>query len=59
MNTETLLRKIITAHLLREGHDVRAIEYVLSNYDLTSYLLEDPLKIINEQVERVSKAVAI
>lgn len=59
MNTETLLRKIITAHLLREGHDVRAIEYVLSNYDLTSYLLEDPLKIINEQVNRVSKAVEI
>ena len=59
MNVELQLRKVITAHLLREGHDVRAIEYVLSNYDLTSYLLEDPLKIINEQVERVSKAVEI
>ena len=59
MSTELQLRKVITAHLLREGHDVRAVEYVLSNYDLTSYLLEDPLKIITEQVNRVSKAVEI
>lgn len=59
MNIELQLRKVITAHLLCEGHDVRAIEYVLSNYDLTSYLLEDPLKIIIEQVNRVSKAVEI
>lgn len=59
MNTEKALRKVITTHLLREGHDVRAIEYVLNNYDLTTYLLESPLKIITEQVNRVSKAVEI
>ena len=59
MNTEKGLRKVITECLLREGHDVRAIEYVLSNYDLTCYLLDDFLPILNKQVSQVSKAVEI
>jgi len=59
VSTELQLRKVITGHLLREGYDEAAITFVLSNYDLTSYLLEDPLKIITEQVNRVSKAVEI
>ena len=59
MNTELQLRKVITAHLLREGHDEAAIKYVLSNYDLTCYLLDEPLVIITQQVRQVEKAVAI
>jgi hypothetical protein len=59
MNTEKELRKIITAHLLLEGMDARAIEYVLDNYDLTSYVLETPLKVITSQVIACEKAVCL
>jgi hypothetical protein len=56
---EKELAKVITKCLLNDGHDIRAIEFVLSKYDLTSYLLDEPLRIITEQVEAVSEAVSI
>jgi hypothetical protein len=56
---EKELSKVITKYLLNDGHDINAIKFVLSNYDLTSYLLDEPLKIITEQVEAVAKAVEI
>jgi hypothetical protein len=59
MNIEQQLAKVITNSLLQDGHDIKAIKFVLSNYDLTSYLLDEPLKIITEQVEAVAKAVEI
>jgi hypothetical protein len=59
MNIEQQLAKVITNSLLKDGHDINAIKFVLSNYDLTSYLLDEPLKIITEQVEAVTEAVAI
>lgn len=59
MSIELQLRKVITEYLLREGMSERAIEYVLDNYDLFSYLLETPLKIITAQVIACEKAVAI
>jgi hypothetical protein len=59
MNIEQQLAKVITNSLLQDGHDIKAIKFVLSNYDLTSYLLDEPLKIITEQVAAVTEAVAI
>jgi hypothetical protein len=59
MDIEQQLAKVITNSLLQDGHDVKAIKFVLSNYDLTSYLLDEPLRIITEQVEAVTKAVEI
>jgi hypothetical protein len=59
MNVEKELSKVVTKCLLNNGFDAEAIKFVLSNYDLTSYLLDEPLKIITEQVEAVAKAVAI
>ena len=56
---EKELAKVITKCLLNEGHDPKAIAFVLSKYDLTSYLLDDALGIMGEQAEAVSKAMAI
>jgi hypothetical protein len=56
---EKELAKVITKCLLNEGHDPKAIAFVLSKYDLTSYLLDEPLRIMGEQAEAVSKAMAI
>ena len=53
------LAKVITKCLLDEGYQLNAIKYVLSNYDLTSYLLDDALKIMGEQCADVSQAMAI
>jgi hypothetical protein len=59
MNIEKELAKVITNSLLEQGYELNAIKFVLSKYDLTSYLLDEPLRIITEQIEAVSKAVEI
>ena len=59
MNEDKKLAEIITAYLLREGMDKKAIKYVLSNYDLFSYVLETPLKVITSQVIACEKAVCL
>jgi len=56
---EKELAKVVIKCLLNEGYNAKAIAYVLSNYDLTSYLLDEPLRIMGEQIEAVSKAVEI
>ncbi len=59
MNVEKELAKVVTKCLLDNGFDVEAIKFVLSNYDLTSYLLDDALRIMSSQVAAVTEAVAI
>ncbi len=59
MNIEKELAKVVTKCLLNNGFDAEAIKFVLSNYDLTSYLLDDALRIMSLQVEAVAKAVEI
>ena len=59
IDIEKELSKVITNSLLDDGYELNAIKFVLSNYDLTSYLLDEPLRIITEQVEAVTEAVAI
>ena len=59
IDIEKELSKVITNSLLQDGYELNAIKFVLSNYDLTSYLLDEPLRIITEQVEAVTEAVAI
>jgi hypothetical protein len=56
---EKELAKVITKCLLNEGYDSNAIAFVLSEYDLVSYVLDEPLRIMSKQVEAVSKAVEI
>jgi hypothetical protein len=59
MNVEKELSKVVTKCLLNNGFDAEAIKFVLSNYDLTSYLLDDALRIMSSQVAAVTEAVAI
>ena len=59
MNVEKELTKVVTKCLLDNGFDVEAIKFVLTNYDLTSYLLDEPLRVIGQQVAAVTEAVAI
>lgn len=59
MNVEKELAKVVTKCLLNEGYELNAIKFVLSNYDLTSYLLEEPLRVISSQLAAVTEAVAI
>lgn len=59
MNVEKELTKVVTKCLLDNGCDAKAIAFVLSKYDLTSYLLDDALDIMSNQAEAVAKAVAI
>ena len=59
MNVEKDLAKVVTKCLLNSGFEADAIKFVLSNYDLTSYLLADALKIMGKQAEAVAKAVEI
>jgi hypothetical protein len=59
MNVEKELTKVVTKCLLDNGFDADAIKFVLSNYDLTSYLLDDALSIMGNQAEAVAKAVEI
>ena len=56
---EKELAKVVTKCLLDNGFDAEAIKFVLTNYDLTSYLLDDALKVISLQVAAVTEAVAI
>lgn len=53
------LTKFITKVLVSEGYDNGAVTYVLGEYDLFSYLLEDSLKIIKEQITDISKVMEI
>jgi len=53
------LNKLITKVLVSDGYDNGAVTYVLGNYDLYSYLLEDSLKVIKEQVTDISKVMEI
>ena len=59
MNVEKELTKVVTKCLLDNGFDVEAIKFVLTNYDLTSYLLDEPLRVIGQQVAAVTEAVSI
>lgn len=59
MDIEKELSKVIVKCLLNEGHDPKAVAFVVSKYDLTSYLLDEPLRIMSEQAEAVSKAMAV
>ena len=59
MNVEKELAKVVTKCLLDNGCDEKAVAFVLSKYDLTSYLLDDALDIMSSQAEAVSKAMAI
>ena len=59
MNVEKELTKVVTKCLLDNGFDVEAIKFVLTNYDLTSYLLDEPLRVIGRQLAAVTEAVSI
>jgi hypothetical protein len=53
------LTKFITKVLVSEGYESSAVSYVLGEYDLVSYLLEDSLKVIKEQVTDIAKVMEI
>jgi hypothetical protein len=53
------LTKLITKVLISDGYDKGAITYVLGNYDLYCYLLEDSLKVIKDQIADISKVMEI
>jgi len=53
------LTKLITKALISEGYESSAVSYVLGQYDLVSYLLEDNLKIIKEQITDITKVMEI
>jgi hypothetical protein len=53
------LTKFITKVLVSEGYESSAVTYVLGQYDLVSYLLEDSLKVIKEQVTDIAKVMEI
>lgn len=60
MNIEKELAKVVTKCLLDNGFEADAVKFVVSQYtDLTSYLLQEPLRIMSLQAEAVSKAVEI
>jgi hypothetical protein len=53
------LSKFITKVLVAQGYDSGAANYVLGEYDLYSYLLEDSLKVIKDQINDISKVMEI
>ena len=53
------LTNLIIKVLVNDGYDKGAVTYVLSVYDLYSYLLEDSLRVIKEQVTDISKVMEI
>lgn len=56
---EKKLNNFITKVLVSEGYESSAVSYVLGEYDLVSYLLEDSLKVIKEQINDVTKVMEI
>jgi hypothetical protein len=59
MDINKELTNLITKVLVSEGYDKSAAAYVLSNYDLYSYLIEDSLKVIKDQVGSISRVMEI
>ena len=53
------IANLITKVLVSQGYDKGAVTYVLGEYDLYSYLLEDNLKVIKEQVSSIVKVMEI
>jgi hypothetical protein len=53
------IANLITKVLVNDGYDKGAVTYVLGEYDLYSYLLEDNLKVIKEQITNISKVMEI
>ena len=53
------LTNLITKVLVNDGYDKGAVTYVLGAYDLYSYLLEDSLKVIKEQITDITKVMEI
>jgi hypothetical protein len=59
MDINKELTNLISKVLVSEGYDKGAAAYVLSNYDLYSYLIEDSLKVIKEQITDITKVMEI
>ena len=53
------LTNLITKVLVNDGYDKGAVTYVLSAYDLYSYLLEDSLKVFKEQITDITIVMEI
>jgi hypothetical protein len=55
----TRLNKFITKVLVDQGYDKHATAYVLGEYDLFSYLLEDRIRVIESQINDITKVMEI
>jgi hypothetical protein len=53
------LNKFLTRVLVNQGYDKGAVAYVLGEYDLFSYLLEDRIRVIENQINDISKVMEI
>jgi hypothetical protein len=51
------IKKALKAEMVRLGHEVNAVDYVLSRYDFDSYLLEGTLSHISKEIYTVESAV--